>query len=122
MVGLRGAPGATVRPKPQTSGGRIRALGSARTCSRGLNGAVGGATGATLCPPSLHHPGRLRGATGATVSPTTLVEVGLIHDTDTPVKILGQGTLAKKLNVTAKKFSTGAREKIESAGGSCTEA
>ncbi|MDH3585236.1 MAG: 50S ribosomal protein L15 [Phycisphaerae bacterium] len=59
---------------------------------------------------------------GATVSPATLVEVGLIHDIDKPVKVLGQGSLGKKLSVTAKKFSTGAREKIEAAGGSCTEA
>ena len=54
---------------------------------------------------------------GAEVTPETLVRVGLIPDTKLPVKILGEGELAKKLAVTAAAFSAGARKKIEDAGG-----
>ena len=56
----------------------------------------------------------------AQVTPDTLVEVGLIHDTKRPVKILAEGELTRKLEVSAAKFSSAAREKIEKAGGSCT--
>ena len=56
----------------------------------------------------------------AEVSPETLVKVGLIHDTKKPVKVLAEGELTKKLNVSAAKFSAAAREKIENAGGTCT--
>ncbi len=35
-----------------------------------------------------------------------------------PVKILGQGDLAVKLDVTADAWSASAKEKIEAAGGS----
>ncbi|MFC2376083.1 MAG: uL15 family ribosomal protein, partial [Corynebacterium matruchotii] len=37
-----------------------------------------------------------------------------------PVKVLGEGELSVKLNVTADKFSKSAQEKIEAAGGSVT--
>ena len=37
------------------------------------------------------------------------------------VKVLGDGKLAVKVNVTAHKFSGAAREKITAAGGSVTE-
>ena len=57
---------------------------------------------------------------GADVTAERLVEVGLIRNTRMPVKILGQGELSKKLNVTAVKFSESAKAKIEQAGGSCT--
>ncbi len=39
-----------------------------------------------------------------------------------PVKVLGNGDVSVKLNVTATKFSRSAVEKIEAAGGSTTEA
>jgi len=58
---------------------------------------------------------------GAEVTPATLVDARLIRNTKLPVKILGEGDLTKKLTVTAAKFSASAREKIEKAGGSCTE-
>jgi len=35
------------------------------------------------------------------------------------VKILGQGSLSKKLSVKAQAFSASAKQKIEAAGGSC---
>ena len=57
---------------------------------------------------------------GADISLEALVEKGLLKNTRTDVKILGQGDLKKKLTVTAHSFSKSAREKIESAGGSAT--
>jgi large subunit ribosomal protein L15 len=57
---------------------------------------------------------------GAEVTPQLLAETGLIRNTRTEVKILGQGDLSKKLTVTAHAFSATAREKIEGAGGSVT--
>jgi large subunit ribosomal protein L15 len=57
---------------------------------------------------------------GAEVSLEAMVEKGLIKNTRTDVKVLGQGELTKKLAVTAHSFSASAREKIEKAGGSAT--
>ena len=57
---------------------------------------------------------------GADVTLELLVEKGLIKNTRTDVKILGQGDLKKKLTVTAHAFSATAREKIEKAGGKAT--
>ena len=37
-----------------------------------------------------------------------------------PVKVLGQGDLSVKVDVTAHAFSGSAKEKIEAAGGSTT--
>src|SRR5919109_922039 len=57
---------------------------------------------------------------GAEVTLEALVEKGLIKNTRTDVKVLGQGELKKKLTVTAHSFSASAREKIEAAGGTAT--
>jgi large subunit ribosomal protein L15 len=57
---------------------------------------------------------------GADVTLEGLVEKGLIKNTRTDVKILGQGDLKKKLSVTAHAFSATAKEKIEKAGGKAT--
>jgi large subunit ribosomal protein L15 len=57
---------------------------------------------------------------GAEVTLEALVEKGLVKNTRTDVKVLGQGELTKKLSVTAHAFSASAREKIEAAGGSVT--
>jgi large subunit ribosomal protein L15 len=57
---------------------------------------------------------------GAKVDLEALVEKRLIQNTQTDVKILGNGELKKKLSVTAHAFSASAREKIEAAGGSAT--
>ena len=57
---------------------------------------------------------------GDSVTPHTLKAHGLATRKDVPVKILGQGEIKKKLNVTAHAFSATAREKIEGAGGTCT--
>src|SRR5918998_62799 len=56
---------------------------------------------------------------GAEVTPDSLRENGLATRRNVPVKILGQGELSKALTVHAHAFSKTAREKIESAGGSC---
>ncbi len=57
---------------------------------------------------------------GAEVTPESLVEKGVLKNTKTDVKILGNGDLTKKLAVTAHAVSARAREKIEAAGGSIT--
>jgi large subunit ribosomal protein L15 len=57
---------------------------------------------------------------GAEVTPESLVEKGVLKNTKTDVKILGNGDLSKKLSVTAHAVSASAREKIEGAGGSIT--
>jgi large subunit ribosomal protein L15 len=57
---------------------------------------------------------------GATVNLEALVEKGLLKNTKTDVKVLGDGDLTKKLSVTAHTFSASAREKITAAGGSAT--
>jgi large subunit ribosomal protein L15 len=57
---------------------------------------------------------------GAEVTLEVLVEAGVIKNTKTDVKILGNGELKKKLTVSAHGFSKSAREKIEAAGGTLT--
>jgi large subunit ribosomal protein L15 len=54
---------------------------------------------------------------GAEVTPESLVEVGLIKNTKTDVKLLGDGDVSKKLTVRVHAVSASAREKIEAAGG-----
>jgi large subunit ribosomal protein L15 len=56
---------------------------------------------------------------GASVDLDALRSTGLAKKRDVPVKILGRGELSKKLTVHAHKFSASARERIESAGGTC---
>ena len=56
----------------------------------------------------------------------TIVDVGLLRESGLVragmrVKLLGHGDIAKSLRVIVDKFSKSAREKIESAGGSCQE-
>lgn len=58
---------------------------------------------------------------GANVDETTLRQAGLVKGQHDGVKILGDGELSKKLNVSATKFSASARKQIEAAGGTCQE-
>lgn len=58
---------------------------------------------------------------GGDVSVADIVAAGLVRPKQ-PVKVLGNGDLGVKLNVTAAKFSKSAVEKIEAAGGTVTEA
>ncbi len=55
---------------------------------------------------------------GAAVTPATLAEIGLVRAASAAVKILGEGTLSKRLSVSAHGFSKTAEEKIRAAGGS----
>jgi large subunit ribosomal protein L15 len=55
---------------------------------------------------------------GAVVTPAFLVEKGLVSADCKLVKVLGDGELAKKLTVSAHKFSKSAEEAIKNAGGS----
>jgi large subunit ribosomal protein L15 len=54
---------------------------------------------------------------GAEVTPESLVQIGLIKNTKTDVKVLGTGEISKKLTVRVHAISATAREKIEAAGG-----
>ena len=58
---------------------------------------------------------------GGAVAIADIVAAGLARKNE-PVKVLGNGDLGVKLDVTAEKFSKSAVEKIEAAGGSVTEA
>lgn len=49
----------------------------------------------------------------------TLIETGIVKNPKDGVKILGDGTLTKKLIVKANAFSASAKEKIEAVGGTC---
>ena len=53
----------------------------------------------------------------ACVSVETLIEAGIVKNPRDGVKILGIGTLTKKLTVQANAFSASAVEKIEALGG-----
>ena len=54
---------------------------------------------------------------GTHVTPQVLLEAGLVRNTREPIKVLGDGTLTKKLIVDVGKYSKTAAAKIESAGG-----
>jgi len=54
---------------------------------------------------------------GATVDIAALQSKGLISNPRDGVKILGQGDVARKLNVKVNYYSESAKEKIEAAGG-----
>jgi large subunit ribosomal protein L15 len=54
---------------------------------------------------------------GVEVTPALLVETGVVSNEKAGIKILGNGTLTKKLTVKAHKFSSSAKEAIENAGG-----
>ncbi len=54
---------------------------------------------------------------GATVDPVSLIEVGILKNVRDGIRILGNGTLEKKLTVIANGFTKTAEEKIIAAGG-----
>lgn len=55
--------------------------------------------------------------TGGVVTPEVLYKLGAVSKKSQPVKILGDGTLSQKLDVSANAFSASALEKIKAAGG-----
>ena len=54
---------------------------------------------------------------GAVVNAEALLESGILSKCEYGVKILGNGSITKKLTVQASAFSASAKEKIEAAGG-----
>jgi len=54
---------------------------------------------------------------GSTVGPEEFDIAGVLRGKKGPVKVLGHGELSVKLTVRANKFSAGAKQKIEAAGG-----
>ena len=54
---------------------------------------------------------------GAVVNAQVLLEKGVLSKCRYGVKILGNGSITKKLTVQASAFSASAKEKIEAAGG-----
>lgn len=54
---------------------------------------------------------------GTEVTPELLKEMGIVKKELCGVKVLGNGSLDKKLTVKANKFSLSAKEKIEAKGG-----
>lgn len=57
---------------------------------------------------------------GNEVTPEALVEAGLVRTAKKPVKILGNGDVARAFSVTAHAFSGSAKTKIEAAGGTAS--
>jgi large subunit ribosomal protein L15 len=51
------------------------------------------------------------------INPEVLYKLGVVSKSRMPVKVLGNGALKAKLDVTAHAFSKSALEKIQSAGG-----
>ncbi len=58
-------------------------------------------------------------AVGSEVTPELMKAKGLANGVSDGIKILGNGTITKKLTVKAHKFSVEAKAKIEAAGGVC---
>lgn len=58
-------------------------------------------------------------AANTEVTLESLMQCGIVTSNDGPLKILGDGELNVALKVKAAAFTTGARQKIEVAGGSC---
>ena len=58
---------------------------------------------------------------GAVVTLETLHKTGLIHRSDRAAKIVGTGTISKKLTIKDVLVSSGARVAIEKAGGSVVQ-
>jgi large subunit ribosomal protein L15 len=56
---------------------------------------------------------------GTEVTIELLRETGLVNGRCDGVKVLGNGSVEKKLTVKVNAFSASAKEKIEAAGGSC---
>ena len=56
-------------------------------------------------------------SSGAEMTPERLLESGLIPDLDRRIKLLGNGDISKAMTVKVHKWSQGAQEKVEAAGG-----
>ncbi|MDL4841403.1 50S ribosomal protein L15 [Aquibacillus rhizosphaerae] len=54
---------------------------------------------------------------GTEITPELLLETGVVSKVKAGIKVLGNGSIEKKLTVKAHKFSASAKEAIEAAGG-----
>ena len=54
------------------------------------------------------------------ITPEILFKSGIISKSLAPLKILGEGEIKSKINISAHSFSKAAKEKIEAAGGQVT--
>ena len=54
---------------------------------------------------------------GTSLETQQMLEMGLIRNTKTPVKLLGRGSLTKKIKITVDKASRGAVESVTQVGG-----
>jgi len=54
---------------------------------------------------------------GTEITPELLIEVGVVKNLKSGLKVLGDGAVEKNLTVKAHKFSASAKEAIEKAGG-----
>ena len=136
---LRAAEGSTKAPKRK---GRGTASGQGTTSGRGMNGqnsrsGGGGRLGFEGGQMPLYRRLPKRGFTnifgteyavinvedlntfeaGTVVTPELLKEIGLVKKANDGIKVLGNGTIDKSIEVKAHKFSKTAIEKIEAAGG-----
>lgn len=55
------------------------------------------------------------------ITPEILLQARLVKNLKKPIKILGDGEIARPIKITAHKFSASAKQKIEAAGGTVTE-
>jgi len=111
----RGGKGQTARSgsslRPGFEGGQMPLY--RRLPHRGFNNANFRSETAVV---NLRDLGRL-GAEVTQVNAALLAKAGLIRSASLPVKVLGDGELARALEVTAAGFSGSAKAKIEKAGG-----
>jgi large subunit ribosomal protein L15 len=71
----------------------------------------------TFAPVNLDALAKFEDGTEVTIE--LLRETGLVNGRCDGVKVLGNGSVEKKLTVKVNAFSASAKEKIEAAGGSC---
>jgi large subunit ribosomal protein L15 len=140
---LKAPPGSSKAPKRK---GRGTATGQGKTAGRGMNGQNSRSGGGVRLgfeggQMPLYRRIPKRGFTnvwrteyetvnvealnvfedGAQITKALLIEKGLIRKSGNGLKILGDGSLEKKLTVKADKYSKSAKEKIEAAGGTAEE-
>lgn len=143
VIPLAKVPGALKKRKRV---GRGISAGQGKTCGRGTKGQL--SRPGDACPPRfeggrmpvirqlpkldgftrkkkvVYHPVNIKALSQlpeeiTEVSIDVLKRFGLCSKKDIPIKILGEGKINRPLKVVAHAFSESARNKIESAGGTC---
>ena len=112
---LSPAPGSN--PKAYRKG-RGHGSGNGKTAGRGQKGQWAGFHNIFAKPLEAINVSALeKFEDGATVNVCDLLEKGILSKCEYGYKVLGNGTLTKKLTVRASAFSASAKEKIVAAGG-----